>query len=306
MKTIQALPVLGLAIVLACLASVADARNARAVRKQAEGSMLVTGRVTITQEGTVGGWTIDRREDLPPAVVNVIDASAPGWRFEPILLDGKPAHGSARMSLRMVAERIDDERFRVSIRDGYFGREAVRMAKQVDGSPDAPADEAPGDQVSKARMGAPRYPELALRAGVTGTVYVVVRIGHSGQVEDAAVEQVNLRVVGPEREMVRMRDMLAQSALAAARRWEFHPPTHGEAADEPFWSVRAPVDYRIHGQGQPAEYGRWEIYVPGPRMPVPWQMESLEGRDIAPDTLVAGEVYQAGMALKLLSPLEGG
>ncbi len=306
MKTIQALPVLGLAIVLACLASVADARNARAVRKQAEGSMLVTGRVTITREGRVDGWTIDRRDDLPPAVVNVIDASAPGWRFEPILLDGKPAHGSARMSLRMVAERIDDERFRVSIRDGYFGREAVRMAKRVDGSPDAPADEAPGDQVGKARMGAPRYPDLALRAGVTGTVYVVVRIGHSGQVEDAAVEQVNLRVVGPEREMARMRDMLAQSALAAARRWEFHPPTHGEAADEPFWSVRVPVDYRIHGLGQPAEYGRWEVYVPGPRMPVPWQMESLEGSDIAPDTLVAGEVYQAGTALKLLGPLEGG
>lgn len=306
MKTTQVLRALWLCVLLACLASAADARNVRAVRKQIEGSMLVTGRVTITQEGTVGDWTIDRREELPPAVVEVIDASAPGWRFEPILIDGKPAHGSARMSLRMVAERIDDERFRVSIRNGYFGREAARMAQEADGRPDAPAGDPPGDQVSRARMDAPHYPQLALRAGVTGTVYLVMRIGRSGQVEDAVVEQVNLRVVGVEREMDRMRDMLGRSALAAARRWQFHPPIRGESAGEPFWSVRVPVDYRIHGVGQPEGYGRWEVYVPGPRMPIPWEMESLEGVDIAPDTLVAGEVHQAGMALKLLGPLEGG
>lgn len=306
MKTIYALPALWLAVVLCCFASAADAQNARAARRQAEGSMLVTGRVTITQQGTVGDWTIDRREDLPPAVVNVIDASAPGWRFEPILVDGKPVHGSARMSLRMVAERLDEERFRVSIRNGYFGRDAIRMAREVDGQADESAGEAPGDQVGKARMDAPNYPQLALQAGVTGNVYLVLRIGRSGQVEDAVAEQVNLRVVAPEREMARMRNMLAQSALAAARRWQFHPPTHGETADQPFWSLRVPVGFRIHGVGQPEEYGRWEVYVPGPRMPVPWRMEGLEGVDIAPDTLVAGEVHQVGMALKLLGPLEGG
>lgn len=306
MKTILALPALWLAVVLSCVTSVADAQNARAARKQIEGSMLVTGRVTITQAGTVGDWTIDRREDLPPAVLNVIDASAPGWRFEPILVDGKPAHGSARMGLRMVAERVDDERFRVSIRDGYFGREAARMTGEADVQRDASADAAPTDQVSSVRMSAPRYPDLALAAGVTGTVYLVLRIGPSGEVMDAVPEQVNLRVVGLEREMVRMREMLAKSALAAARRWQFHPPTSGEGAQEPFWLVRVPVDYRIHGVGQPEEYGRWEVYVPGPRMPVPWQMESLEGLDIAPDTLVAGEVHQVGMGLRLLGPLDGG
>lgn len=306
MKTILALPALWLAVVLSCVTSVADAQNARAARKQIEGSMLVTGRVTITQAGTVGDWTIDRREDLPPAVLNVIDASAPGWRFEPILVDGKPAHGSARMGLRMVAERVDDERFRVSIRDGYFGREAVRMTGEADVRRDASADAAPTDQVSSVRMSAPRYPDLALAAGVTGTVYLVLRIGPSGEVMDAVPEQVNLRVVGLEREMVRMREMLAKSALAAARRWQFHPPTSGEGAQEPFWLVRVPVDYRIHGVGQPEKYGRWEVYVPGPRMPVPWQMESLEGLDIAPDTLVAGEVHQVGMGLRLLGPLDGG
>ena len=306
MRTIRAIPALWLAVVLSCFASAADAQNARAARKQIEGSMLVTGRVTITPGGTVGGWTIDRREDLPPAVAHVIDASAPGWRFEPILVDGRPAHGSARMSLRMVAERIDEERFRVSIRDGYFGREAVRMAQEVDDRPDAAAGGASTDQVGSLRMDAPRYPPLALEAGVNGIVYLVLRIGPSGEVLDVVAEQVNLRVVGLEREMARMREMLARSAMAAARRWQFRAPTSGETTTEPFWSVRVPVDYRIHGVGQPAGYGRWEVYVPGPRMPIPWQTESPGGVDIAPDTLIAGEVHQVGMALKLLGPLEGG
>src|SRR5690606_23606087 len=88
-------------------AGVAQAAGMAEVRKQVEATMLVTGRVTITLEGTVRDWTIDQRDKLPPAVANVIDAAAPGWRFEPILLDGKPAHGSARMSLLMVAERVD-------------------------------------------------------------------------------------------------------------------------------------------------------------------------------------------------------
>jgi len=305
MKMIRDISTLWLCVVLACFSPAADAQNAKAARRQIEGSMLVTGRVTITEAGTVGGWTIDRREDLPPAVVNVIDASAPGWRFEPILVDGSPVHGSARMSLRMVAERIDEERFRVSIRDGYFGREAVRMAQRVDGLSDAPAGVSPGDRVGAAQMAAPRYPQQALEAGVTGIVYLVLRVGPSGEVVDAAAEQVNLRVVGVEREMVRMREMLARSALAAARRWQFRPPTGEGAGAEPFRSVRVPVDYSIFGDKR-SGYGQWQVYVPGPRQPVPWLMESLEGLDIAPDTLVAGEVHQVGSGLKLLGPLEGG
>src|SRR5690606_9335402 len=123
-------------------AGVAQAAGMAEVRKQVEATMLVTGRVTITLEGTVRDWTIDQRDKLPPAVANVIDAAAPGWRFEPILLDGKPAHGSARMSLLMVAERVDADRFRVSIRSGYFGREAVSVAARHSGThEDAPTEE---------------------------------------------------------------------------------------------------------------------------------------------------------------------
>ncbi|MDH5835184.1 energy transducer TonB [Luteimonas kalidii] len=285
-------------------AGAAQAAGVAEARKQVEASMLVTGRVTITREGTVSDWTIDQREKLPEVVANMVDAAAPGWRFEPIEIDGEPAHGSARMSLQMIAERIDDERFRVSIRNGYFGREAVSRAQPPGRRGKREDASFPDDRLSGLEMRAPGYPALALEAGVQGTVYVIVRVDRSGRVQDAAVEQVNLRALGNAREMARMRDLLAKPALAAARRWTFRTPVRGEWVDEEWWSARVPVDYLIGGM-QPG-YGQWQAYVPGPRSPVPWQMESLEGFDVAPDTLVAGEVHQVGTGLKLLSPLQGG
>ena len=103
--------------------------------------------------------------------------------------------------------------------------------------------------------------------------------------------------------MERMRAALTKPALAAARRWEFRPPTRGESAGAEFWEVRMPVDYAIGGSR--TAYGEWEAYLPGPRMPVPWRVEGLDS-DVSPDTLVAGELRQMGMGLKLLSPIEGG
>ena len=289
-------------------AGTVQAAGVAEARKQVEASMLVTGRVTITREGTVSDWTIDQREKLPDVVAGMIDAAAPGWRFEPIEIDGKPAHGSARMGLLMVAERVDDERFRVSIRSGHFGRDAVLMARsrerrdRRDDEADKPIAD---DRLTGLEMRPPAYPALALQAGVQGTVYVIVRVDRSGRVQDAAVEQVNLRVVGNGREMARMRDLLAKPALAAARKWTFRIPVSGEWADEESWSARVPVDYAFANGKQPG-YGEWQAYIPGPRQPVPWRLESLEGFDIAPDALIAGEVHQVGTGLKLLGPLEGG
>lgn len=272
------------------------------IREQVEASMLVTGRVTITLEGTVGDWTIDRREKLPPAVAKVVDAAAPGWRFEPIVVDGKPAHGSARMSLLIVAERVGEGRFRASIRDGYFGREAAnRLGERRAGKTEVPDPE----QLTSVWMRPPLYPQRALLAGISGTVYLALRVGRGGEVEEAAVEQVNLRAVGTEREMAFARDILAGAALAASRKWQFRPPTLGKSASDASWTVRVPVDYSINGDRQ-AAYGQWETYVAGPRTPVPWELESPEALAVAPETLVAGELHQSGMALKLLGPLEGG
>lgn len=289
-----------LAGMLAVLGFAALAAGPAAVRKQIEASMLVTGHVLIDPDGSVSGWEIDQRGKLPAAVVELVEHSASSWRFDPVMVDGKARKARARMSLRVVAKRIegDEDDYRITIRAGYFGEEAMTAEERK--------ALALTDRVQANRMKPPTYPDVAWQSGVRGTVYLVLKINREGAVDDLVSEQVNLKVVGSEQQMARMRGVLERSAISAARKWTFRVPTTGEAANSPYWAVRIPVDYKWEGD-KASGYGEWEAYVPGPRQEkMPWHMESLEGFDIPPDALIAGEVYQVGGGLKLLTALSGG
>lgn len=259
--------------------------------------MLVTGHVLIEPDGGVSGWEIDQREKLPAAVIELVERSASAWRFEPVMVDGKARNARARMSLRVVARRVegDNDNYRITIRGGHFGEEAMTAEERK--------TLALADRVQGIEMKPPTYPRSAWQAGVHGTVYLVLKINREGAVDDVVSEQVNLKVIGSEQQMKSMRGALERSAMSAARTWKFRIPTAGEQAEGPYWSVRVPVDYKFEDDNAPG-YGQWEAYVPGPRQEkMPWHMEDLEGFDIPPDALIAGQVYQVGDGLKLLTAL---
>lgn len=285
-----------LAIVFSLAVTAAFAAGPGGVRKQVESSMLVTGHVLIEPDGGVSGWEIDRREKLPAPVVELIENSAPAWRFEPVVIDGRQRKAKARMSLRVTAKKAEGkDMYRISIVGGYFGDEAITPEER----------EERRDSLTAIDLKPPTYPMSALERGVRGTVYVVVRVGRDGKVSDAYAEQVNLKIVGSDGEMRQMRDMLSRSALQATKRWSFQTPAEGDRVDDDFWYARIPIEYAFYGQKAPG-YGEWETYVPGPRQEAPWRsLEDLDGFDIAPDALVAGEIYQIGKGRKLLTPLQG-
>ena len=116
----------------------------------------------------------------------------------------------------------------------------------------------------------PRYPEAAIRARVSGDVYLVLKIDPAGRVADVMAEQVNLGIAGTDRQMKMMRSMLARSAVDAARSWIFKPLAPGAAPVDRY--VRAPVAYRLHEFGEPVRsgVGQWHVYIPGPHEAVPW------------------------------------
>lgn len=272
------------------------AAGAAAARRLAEGSMLVTGDVVVGAGGTVRGWRIDKRELLPPVVAALIDDAAATWRFEVKAADEAPREATVPMRLRVVASPVRDSgQFAVSITSAYFGDEAI------------PPDATSGDhRLRPVAMARPIYPESAVAMGGSGTVYLVLQVDRNGAVSDAFAEQVNLKVVGSPRQMNALRDGFARSALRAARRWTFAPPTSGADADELHWYVRVPVEYGFD-DAKPVAYGQWDIHVPGPRHAVPWRaLESLDGMRIPSDALIAGEIYQAGTGRVLLTPLGGG
>ncbi len=272
-------------MVLALCVGTVAAGGPGAVRKQVELSLLVKGTIDVKADGSVAGYALDGAENLPIGIVKMIAGFAPTWRFEPLKLSANATSARAQMNVRLVAKKLDDGTFAVAIRGTQFHQKR------------------PGEEVTSVKLDPPRYPASAARSGVGGSVYLAVKVGRDGRVAEAMSEQVNLRVVTSERDMVVWREMLAKAALKAAQGWTFNPPTKGDGVDEPYWSLRIPVDFIAPDQSQPEE-GQWQAYVPGPRQQIPWKADGDVGQDDDADAFAAGGVYPVGAGLRLLSVID--
>lgn len=254
------------------------------VRKQTEMSLLATGSIDIGPDGKVVTYSLDDAEKLPPAVHKVLGRASTSWAFEPVLVNGRAVRATTKMSLRFVAKKTGENTYDVQVAGADF-----RV--------NTPPEEYP----SSKKLTPPKYPDNAARSGMGGTVYVILRIGRDGRVEDAFAEQVNLSAVDRERAMDGWRDILATAALRTAKSWKFVPPTRGEEVDNPYWRVRVPIDFIRPGADEP-KYGEWFAYIPGPRHSAPWAEEKASSGS---DALVAGGVYPLGGGVKLLTSLDG-
>jgi len=279
------------ACLMACAFVALAGGSVAAVRQQVEASMLLTGTIDIGADGRVTGHALDHPEKLEAGVIGLVGRTLPTWRFEPVVSDGKAHEATAKMSLLIVANKLDADHFTVRIRSANF----------------ADADEPAGSTLRSEQLEPPRYPANAFRDGVSGTAYAVVRVDRLGRVVDAAVEQVNLRVIGTPWQMASWRDAFAQATEKAARKWQFTPPVTGKHVDDQYWSARVPCAYYASavGSGEP-KYGRWQPYAPGPRQTIPWLNGAGEDVASSPDAMLAGGVYQLGEGLRLLTPLGEG
>lgn len=268
--------------VLVAIAALAPAKAGESVRDQVESSMVLTGTIDVAPDGRVSGYRIDRAADVPAGVLGVLARFVPGWRFEPEQADGGPVAKRAYMSVRVVAKRQDEDNFAVSIRDARF------------------SEQAPGERESGNDISPPRYPRVAVRAGVSGTVYLVIRADREGRVQDAFAEQVDLRVIGSEHALARWRKLMAEAALDAARSWVFTPRIWKDAEADS-WVARVPVDFTLGARSEDL-YGQWRAYVPGPWQPPPWVGVRLAG---GPGALPATGVFPLGSELQLLTPVGG-
>jgi Gram-negative bacterial TonB protein C-terminal len=260
------------------------------VRKRAEASMLVTGWIEVMPDGSVHSYTIDHPEKLPPAVVTLIQNNVPAWKFK---VDGNPSEiERARMNVRIVAKRLDDTHDTIAISGTNFDNPFV-----------------PGQNpLYKAHRLQPKYPREAIDARVDGTVYLFLRVGRDGTVMNAAVEQVNLDEYASDAEMQHYRSALADSALYAARHWTFSVPTSGPLVNRPFWDVRVPVVYNLVNEASPSpdnSYGKWQAYIPGPRVVIPWRQQNASPPPQGSDAIPAGTLSQADERLHLQTPLNG-
>jgi hypothetical protein len=248
-----------------------------------EASMLVSGTVEVLPDGTAGSYSIYKAEKLPPPVLDLVKRASETWKFELGAPHTTPVHES--MSLRIVATNTDDRHMTLRVASANFGDK----------------DEAADATVRWARQISPAYPSISLDNHVTGTVYLLVRIGQDGSVTHAGVEQVNLGVSVPTQAlMAKFRADLAQAALRASKYWKFQLPTSGNQTKSPFWDARVPVTF-ILGSGHEPSYGVWEVYVPGPREHIAWAENSTLLAE-SPDAIPDGSIHLLGSGTQLISP----
>src|SRR3546814_5750842 len=87
--------------------------------------------------------------------------------------------------------------------------------------------------ISSKNMNPPSYPPAAVRAGIEGTVILIIDVDANGNVVDVSVERSS-----------RNRD-LDRAAIAAARKWRFNPSVvNGQKAAG---RVRVPEDFTLGG-----------------------------------------------------------
>ena len=256
---------------------------------QAEMSMLVKGSIEMRPDGSVRRFSIDQSKRLSPAVAQMIGAQVVRWKFEPVLVGGKPVNARTNMRLVIVAHPKDERNFDVRIQSAYFSG-----GKEVE-----------GEKLGiKTRTGLGPLVRAMMSTGANGDVYLALKIGPDGKVIDGVVEQVNLTTRGTEKQMAEARRILGSESLALIRKWAFSVPTRGEEAGKPSWSGVLPVSFRFDGHSQ--RYAQWAGYFPGPCARVPWREDEKDPEEggtchsgAAPD----GELTLDDSGPTLLTPL---
>lgn len=287
-----------LALVLPMLAFAHDGIDA--AKRSVQASMLVTGKIAVNPDGSVYGYSLDQKDKLPAAVVQLVAETVPSWKFTPVLVNGKPVLAKALMSLRVVATQDKPGHFGASVSSAAFGEDVAQSSNSCP----------PGACLTYRDAGQPAYPVNLIQNGVSGTVYLVVEVNRQGQVAQATVRRVNLRKLADATMLKRWRKQLGEAALAAARRWTFDVPTVGEGAKHNQWFVDVPINFELTAQGQPSTgYGQWDAYVPGPVNPIPWypydsnRVASNGGSDAVPGGTTP---FVTDPRFVLLTPASGG
>lgn len=244
-----------LAIGMFAVAGLASAQEPTGVaemgdlRNQVVGSMRLTGTLAVGADGTITGYAIDHSKKVPPEVLRHVARYVPRWRV--VKKDG--GAGNKRFSVRVMATPRGD---------GYFALSLIGASIMEKQRPEE-------EIVADGRLKRPSYPRSLGQIGVSGTVYVAVKVRRDGEVEDLVTEQVNLNFVGSPAEVAKARADFAGHTAAAARQWKFRFPEAGPYAGQPYLVVRVPVQYIM----KQFDYAQWEYYVPGPRRLVPWVQE---------------------------------
>ena len=274
---------------LALCAFAALAAQYEKTRKQVEASMLVTGELVVAPDGAVKSYKLDHADALPSETRELLAKVVPAWELDVKKADGSRlrAPAAVKMSVQLLARPIAgvDDQLRVTVKDTAFWDPNVPVPTKA-----------------KGELTPPKYPPFAARSGVSGIVYVVLRLNPDGTVAETHVERVDMTVLGDEKTLRKFSKVLAEAAVGTAKQWNFDIAPERLTDPEPV-AVRVPIAFELGDRNltPKAEYGRWRAYVPGPYTPIPWQKRMADGGNVESGigAMVPGQIYSTDTPIKL-------
>jgi hypothetical protein len=177
------------------------------------------------------------------------------------------------MTLRLLLRPAGEGNYALSVQGVTFG-----------------ASQKPEGTYARAiNLAPPDYPRQALVQNGGAAVYLIVKVGRDGRVEDAVAEQVNMLSYNNGASYLR-KDFAVAAVKHAKKNWRFAPPTVGDAADDPYWTVRVPVLFQVI-LDEPRN--GWQVYEPGPRQKASWDVPP-DPVGFSPDALPSFGAHQVG------------
>lgn len=155
----------------------------------------IKGRIQIGPDGGVVDYRLSQH--VPAVVEDVLQATVRGWKFEPVVIDGRAVNAETGILLMLDA-----------------WPKGGGLALRVRGV-------AFGAHEGTAVMTPPHYPPAALRDGIEGQVVLLLRVDAEGDVLEAAVEQTSLSERVKARHFDTYAGQLEAAALGIARGWRF-------------------------------------------------------------------------------------
>lgn len=241
--------------------------------------ITASGTLEIDPAGKVHAFELSTR--LDPQIADAIQRRVDGWRFQPILVDGRPVIASTQVHLTLEA-RADDNQVGLWINDVIFG-------SLMQGTDDA-------------RRRTIRYPVPALRAGLGARVMLAVRADAAGKVLEIHPYQTSLSRELSDRQASRYRQAFEKAATRAIREWEFESAESIDGVPAG-GSFMVPIEFQLLSSPVASLDGTWRAYVPGPISEPAWADVEQSTEQLA--ALAANESLPLNSRFRLVEDVRG-
>lgn len=203
-----------------------------------------SGIIEVGTDGTVQSYKV--RESVGAKMDAPLTRYISGWRFHPVVVDGKAIPVRARVDLVLVAVKPEGKGVKLAVEQTRFYELAPDSNRfLVD---------------TGSHLVAPKYPVGAAGAGVAADVVMRLAVDPEGNVVDSELERLDLRTTGlmPSRQAKKYASQF-QAAIRPVLPWWRIGAGSLEFRDG-LAQVRVPVVFHLEG----LTWGRWQAIVEPP------------------------------------------